>query len=240
MSLLTSSWLIVLGVVVLALIYVVFNYFRIKKMPEGTAEMIELSGIIRSGAQTFLKTEYKSICIVVAVVAVVFALFVHWSTGVTFLMGALMSSIVCVLGMQSATYANVRTSNKARESLSIGETVKVALCGGSISGLAVQGFGMLGFLAILLCFKGVDHMDGQHGLLNLVCNPSIMRISTYSLGCSIVAMFNRVAGGNYTKAADISSDILGKLRHDLPEDDSRIPNTIADFIGDNVNDLAGN
>ena len=240
MSLLTSSWLIVLGVVVLALIYVVFNYFRIKKMPEGTAEMIELSGIIRSGAQTFLKTEYKSICIVVAVVAVVFALFVHWSTGVTFLMGALMSSIVCVLGMQSATYANVRTSNKARESLSIGETVKVALCGGSISGLAVQGFGMLGFLAILLCFKGVDHMDGQHGLLNLVCNPSIMRISTYSLGCSIVAMFNRVAGGNYTKAADISSDILGKLRHDLPEDDSRIPNTIADFIGDNVNDIAGN
>ena len=142
--------------------------------------------------------------------------------------------------MQSATYANVRTSNKARESLSIGETVKVALCGGSISGLAVQGFGMLGFLAILLCFKGVDHMDGQHGLLNLVCNPSIMRISTYSLGCSIVAMFNRVAGGNYTKAADISSDILGKLRHDLPEDDSRIPNTIADFIGDNVNDIAGN
>ena len=240
MSLLTSSWLIVLGVVVLALIYVVFNYFRIKKMPEGTPEMIELSGIIRSGAQTFLKTEYKSICIVVAVVAVVFALFVHWSTGVTFLMGALMSSIVCVLGMQSATYANVRTSNKARESLSIGETVKVALCGGSISGLAVQGFGMLGFLAILLCFKGVDHMDGQHGLLNLVCNPSIMRISTYSLGCSIVAMFNRVAGGNYTKAADISSDILGKLRHDLPEDDSRIPNTIADFIGDNVNDIAGN
>ena len=240
MSLLTSSWLIVLGVVVLALIYVAFNYFRIKKMPEGTAEMIELSGIIRSGAQTFLKTEYKSIAIVVGAVAVVFALFVHWSTGVTFLMGALMSSIVCVLGMQSATYANVRTSNKARESLSIGETVKVALCGGSISGLAVQGFGMLGFLAILLCFKGVDHMDGQHGLLNLVCNPSIMRISTYSLGCSIVAMFNRVAGGNYTKAADISSDILGKLRHDLPEDDSRIPNTIADFIGDNVNDIAGN
>jgi len=240
MSLLTSSWLIVLGVVVLALIYVAFNYFRIKKMPEGTADMIELSGIIRSGAQTFLKTEYKSICIVVAVVAVIFGLFVHWSTGVTFLMGALMSSIVCVLGMQSATYANVRTSNKARESLSIGETVKVALCGGSISGLAVQGFGMLGFVAILLCFKGVDHMDGQHGLLNLVCNPSIMRISTYSLGCSIVAMFNRVAGGNYTKAADISSDILGKLRHDLPEDDSRIPNTIADFIGDNVNDIAGN
>ena len=242
MSLLTSSWLIVLGVVVLALIYVAFNYFRIKKMPEGTADMIELSGIIRSGAQTFLKTEFKSIGIVVAVVAVIFTLCVEKTSGITFLIGALMSSIVCVLGMQSATYANVRTSNKARESLSIGETVKVALCGGSISGLAVQAFGMLGFLAVLLCFGGVKHDAESSGLLikALTCNPYIMRISTYSLGCSIVAMFNRVAGGNYTKAADISSDILGKLRHDLPEDDSRIPNTIADFIGDNVNDIAGN
>ena len=242
MSLLTSSWLIVLGVVFLALIYVVFNYFRIKKMPEGTPEMIELSGIIRSGAQTFLKTEFKSIVIVVGAVAIIFTLFVEKTSGITFLMGALMSSIVCVLGMQSATYANVRTSNKARESLSIGETVKVALCGGSISGLAVQGFGMLGFLAVLLCFGGVQHDAESSGLVikTLTCNPYIMRISTYSLGCSIVAMFNRVAGGNYTKAADISSDILGKLRHDLPEDDSRIPNTIADFIGDNVNDIAGN
>jgi len=242
MSLLTSSWLIVLGVVFLALIYVAFNYFRIKKMPEGTPEMIELSGIIRSGAQTFLKTEFKSISIVVAVVAVIFTLCVEKTSGITFLMGALMSSIVCVLGMQSATYANVRTSNKAKESLSIGETVKVALCGGSISGLAVQAFGMLGFLAVLLCFGGVQHDAESSGLVikTLTCNPYVMRISTYSLGCSIVAMFNRVAGGNYTKAADISSDILGKLRHDLPEDDSRIPNTIADFIGDNVNDIAGN
>ena len=238
---LTTSWLIVLGVVVLALVYVAYNYFRIKKMPEGTPDMIELSGIIRSGAQTFLKTEYKSISIVVGVVAVIFTLFVEKTAGITFLMGALMSSIVCVLGMQSATYANVRTSNKARESLSIGETVKVALCGGSISGLAVQGFGMLGLLAVLLCFGGVKHDAESTGLIaGLTCNPYIMRISTYSLGCSIVAMFNRVAGGNYTKAADISSDILGKLRHDLPEDDSRIPNTIADFIGDNVNDIAGN
>ena len=237
-----TSWLIVLGVVVLALIYVGYNYFRIKKMPEGTPEMIELSGIIRSGAQTFLKTEYKSISIVVAVVAVIFTLFVEKTSGITFLIGALMSSIVCVLGMQSATYANVRTSNKAKESLSIGETVKVALCGGSISGLAVQGFGMLGFLGVLICFGGIKHDVQSQGLiqLGLICNPYIMRISTYSLGCSIVAMFNRVAGGNYTKAADISSDILGKLRHDLPEDDSRIPNTIADFIGDNVNDIAGN
>ncbi|MCH4153084.1 MAG: sodium-translocating pyrophosphatase [Saccharofermentans sp.] len=236
-----SSWLIVLGVIVLTLVYIAYNYFHIKNLPEGTPEMVEMSSIIRSGAQTFLKTEFRSIVIVVLAVALVFSLFVEKTCGLTFIMGAMMSSIVCILGMQSATYANVRTANKARESLSIGDTVKVALCGGSISGLAVQAFGMLGFLMVLMLFGGVKHDVTSSGfLLNLSCNPYVMRVSTYSLGCSIVAMFNRVAGGNYTKAADISSDILGKLRHDLPEDDSRIPNKIADFIGDNVNDIAGN
>ena len=156
-------------------------------------------------------------------------------------MGAAMSSIVCVLGMTSATYANVRTANKARESLSIGETVKVALCGGSISGLAVQAFGMFGLVSVLLMWGGIDpDAEGTGFIANLVCNPSVMRVSTYSLGCSVVAMFNRVAGGNYTKAADISADILAKIRHDMPEDDSRVPNVVADFIGDNVNDIAGN
>ena len=232
--------LIVLGVCLIAMAYVFANFFRIKKMPEGTPDMIELSGIIRSGSVTFLKTEFKGIITVVAILAVVFTLFIEKTSGITFVIGALMSSCVCILGMRSATYANFRTSNKARESLSIGETVKVALCGGSISGLAVQAFGMLGLVCILL-ISGIDHdATGSGFVLNLQCNPSVMRISTYSLGCTIVAMFNRDAGGNYTKAADISSDILGKLRHDLPEDDSRIPNTIADFIGDNVNDIAGN
>ena len=141
----------------------------------------------------------------------------------------------------SATYANVRTANRARETRSIGETVKVALCGGSISGLSVQAFGMLGLVLVLILWKGVDPDTMGTGLIaNLKCNSSIMRISTYSLGCSLVAMFNRVAGGNYTKAADISADILAKLRHDMPEDDSRVPNVVADFIGDNVNDIAGN
>ena len=157
-------------------------------------------------------------------------------------MGALMSSIVCVLGMRSATYADVRTANKARESMSIGETVKVALCGGSISGLSVQAFGLLGFVAVLLIFGNVNPDAQGGGLITTLkgINPTIMHVSTYSLGCSLVAMFNRVAGGNYTKAADISADILAKVRNDLPEDDSRVPNVIADFIGDNVNDIAGN
>ncbi|MCI6292134.1 MAG: sodium-translocating pyrophosphatase [Clostridiales bacterium] len=236
----TSSWIIVLCVVLLAITYVFYNFFRIRKMEEGTSEMVEMAGIIRSGASTFMKTEYKTIVIVVILVAALFSLFVEKTSGITFIMGSLMSSIVCVLGMRSATYANVRTANKARQSLSIGETVKVALCGGSISGLAVQAFGMLGLVAVLLIW-GVDKdATGTGFLANLTCNPSIMRISCYSLGCSLVAMFNRVAGGNYTKAADISSDILAKLRHDMPEDDSRVPNVVADFIGDNVNDIAGN
>ena len=235
-----TIWGIVLGVIILSLVYVFFNYRRIKAMNEGTEEMVEMAAIIRSGANTFMKTEYKTISIVVLIVALIFSLFVEKTSGLTLLLGALASSAACITGMKSATFANVRTSNKARESLSIGETVKVALAGGSVAGLSVQAFGLLGLVAILFIW-GIDHdASGSGFLLSLKCNASTMRITTYSLGCSLVAMFNRVAGGNYTKAADISSDILAKIRHDLPEDDSRVPNVIADFIGDNVNDIPGN
>ena len=235
----------VLAVIVLAICYVAFNFVRIKKMSEGTAELAEMAGIIRSGASAFMVTEYKTITIVVVALAVLFSLFVEKTSGVTFVLGALMSSAVCVLGMRSATYANVRTANKARESRSIGETVKVALCGGSISGLAVQAFGMLGLVVILMVYpvNGQTLGESGHGFIDVGLTgitPCLIRVTTYSLGCSVVAMFNRVAGGNYTKAADISSDILAKIRHDLPEDDSRVPNVVADFIGDNVNDIAGN
>ncbi len=243
MTFLSTTWFVCVLLVIAATIgYVAYNYLRIRKMPEGTAEMAEMAGIIRSGANTFMKTEYRTILIVVAVLAVVFSLFVEKSSGITFVFGALMSSCACVIGMRSATFANVRTANKARETLSIGETVKVALCGGSISGLCVQAFGLLGLVCVLLIFGQVRHDVQGGGLLATLqgVNPTIMRISTYSLGCSLVAMFNRVAGGNYTKAADISADILAKVRNDLPEDDSRVPNVIADFIGDNVNDIAGN
>lgn len=236
---------VVLAVIVLALCYITFNFFHVRAMKEGTEEMAEMAGIIRSGASAFMKTEYKTISIVVVLVALVFSLFVEWGSGLTFLLGAVMSSCVCILGMRSATYANVRTANKARESLSIGETVKVALSGGSISGLAVQAFGMLGLVVVLLISPVNTETIGLsgHGLIDVGLKgitPCLIRVTTYSLGCSVVAMFNRVAGGNYTKAADISSDILAKIRHDLPEDDSRVPNVVADFIGDNVNDIAGN
>ena len=234
-----TAFFIVLGVIVLAIAYVFFNYYRIRKMDEGTPEMVEMAATIRSGAVTFLETEFKTVAIVCILVAAIFSAFVEPGTGITFLLGSLMSSIVCILGMKSATYANVRTTNVARTTKSVGKTVQVALCGGSISGLAVQAFGMLGMVVIMLLLG--DRIEDKFVYwTGLESSPVLMRITTYSLGCSLVAMFNRVAGGNYTKAADISSDILAKIRHDMPEDDSRVPNVIADFIGDNVNDIAGN
>ena len=176
-----NVWHLVLCVVILALAYIFFQYARIRKLPEGTDEMQEMAGIIRDGASTFLKTEFRVIAIVVIVVAAVFSLFVEKTSGITFIMGACMSSVVCILGMRSATYANVRTSNRARETLSIGETVKVALGGGSVSGLAVQAFGMLGMVLVLIIWNGVDPTAVGTGFLaNLECNPTIMRITTYS------------------------------------------------------------
>ena len=150
-------YILVLGVVALCIAYVAYNYARIRKMPEGTREMADMAGIIRSGANTFMKTEYRTIVIVVILLAAVFSLFVEATSGLTFLFGALMSSCACIVGMRSATYANVRTANRARETKSIGETVKVALCGGSISGLCVQGLGLLGMVAILMIFGSVRH-----------------------------------------------------------------------------------
>ena len=250
-----KTWLfIILAICILAIAYVIYNYVSIKKLKEGNERMVKMSAIIREGAGVFLKKEFTTIGIVVISIAVLLSLFIEKFSGLTYVLGALMSSVVCVLGMKSATYANVRTANVAKESLSIGKTVKVALGGGSVSGISVQALGLLGLLLVVLVSgvgpqtiatlsgSGFQAYEGC-GIIAidaLLTNASIMRITSYSLGCSTVAMFNRVAGGNFTKAADISADILGKIRNDLPEDDSRVPNVIADFIGDNVNDIAGN
>lgn len=231
---------IVILITLLALGLAVFNFRCVRGMKEGAAEMSEMAGVIRDGANVFMRTEYKTIVITVATVAVIFLLLIEWSSAITFVLGATMSSAACIFGMKAASYANVRTANRARSG-SMHRTMKVALRGGSVSGLSVQAFGLLGLVLILLVTGGVKIGAVGSGLIvHLECNPSIMRLTTYSLGCSIVAMFNRVAGGNFTKAADISADIIGKNRHDLPEDDRRVPNTIADFIGDLVNDIAGN
>ena len=235
------SYIIAIAISLLALLLLAVNFRYTMKLSEGTKEMSELAATIRSGANMFLKTEFRMIAIVVAVVAVVFSLFIEKLSGITFIVGACMSSAACLLGMKGATWANVRTTNAARETKSISKTVKVALRGGSISGLAVQAFGLIGLVVILLVMSGMDTSSKSSGLIKLLeCNAFSLRLTTYSLGCSIVAMFNRVAGGNYTKAADISADIVGKVDFDLPEDDARNPSTIADFIGDTVNDIAGN
>ena len=225
----------------LAILYVISNYVKMLQRGEGTEEMREMATMIRGGASTFMDKQYLTVMVVVIILALTFSLFIEASCGVTFVFGALMSSAACILGMKAATYANVRVANRARETLSVGKTVKLALISGSIPGLSVPAFGILGLGAVIMIYGFVEPEATGSGIVSgLTCNPTVMRIATYSLGCSVVAMFNRVGGGNYTKAADISSDILAKQRHDLPEDDSRVPNVIADFIGDNVNDIAGN
>lgn len=234
-------YILVFLIVLVTLVYVTFNFFKLRRMEEGTEEMSDIAGIIRSGARTFMRAEYKIILPVIIIVAAIFSCFIEKTSGLTFIIGACMSSAACIIGMRSATYANVRTTNTARKTKSIGPTTQTALRGGSISGLSVPAFGLLGLIGILFVTGGVKLGETGGGFIaSFACNPSIMRLTTYSLGCSLVAMFNRIAGGNYTKAADISADIVAKIRHDMPEDDSRMPNTIADFIGDNVNDIAGN
>ncbi len=234
-------YLAVIIVSVCALAFVGYNFFRLKKMEEGNDEMKEIAEIIRRGARTFMREEYKRIVPAILIVAVLISLFIEKTCGLTFVLGATMSSLACIIGMRSATYANVRTANTAAKTKDIGRTTQTALRGGSISGLSVPAFGLFGLVLICIITGGVrNDATGTGFLANTVCNPSVMRFTTYSLGCSLVALFNRVAGGNYTKAADISADIVAKIRHDMPEDDSRMPNTIADFIGDNVNDIAGN
>lgn len=232
------------GVILLAGVIIIYNYIQICKIPADTPRSIlKLSSIIRSGANTFMRREYSVITPTLLFIAIVYTFCIEKLSGPAMLLGGCMSSATCILGMKSATYANARTAETARTRLNVGETVKVALCGGSISGLSVHAFGLLGLIIVIATnFQELLHPanNGSGFILNINCNPATTRLMAYSLGCSLVAIFNRVAGGNYTKAADISADIVAKNRHNLPEDDSRMPNTVADFIGDNVNDIAGN
>lgn len=230
-----------LAIVFLAIIFVFVCFTMLKKRDEGTEDMKDIAKIIRDGAFVFMEKEYKAISITVLVVAVLLTVFIEKTAGLTFIAGALASSCVCVFGMVTGTFGNVRTTNAARQSLSIGKTVQVAILGGASIGVPVQAISLLGLILIPLVTGGIRIDAVGSGLWPiLTVNPTVMRLSTYALGCSLVAMFNRVGGGNYTKAADISADIVAKVRNDLPEDDSRMPNTIADFIGDLVNDIAGN
>ena len=230
---------------ILALGYAAFNFIGIKKLDEGTDRMSEIASAIRVGANAFITYEYKIIAIVVAIITVVFAIIFSiqygnfsWEPSVCFVIGVVMSAAAGWVGMKIATYANVRVSNTARLTKDIGSTLKIALKGGSVMGLCVGGFALLGLFIVYIIF-GIG--------LNLISEEALIAgqhvftqcLSCYALGCSIVAMFNRIGGGIYTKAADMGADLVGKTEAHIPEDDPRNPATIADNVGDNVGDVAG-
>ncbi len=252
----------VLGLVIIAalagLSYAAINFFAVKKLDEGTDRMKTIAGEIRLGANTFINYEYRVVAIVALIIIVILALLISWSSAVAFLIGAVMSASAGFIGMKIATYANVRVTNKARTTKSLPETLKVAFKGGSVMGLCVSGCALLGIFLVFLIFgvgfKQIDAACGEGEALAsslksivslLVKNfPALgdkfsMTISSYALGCSIVALFNRMGGGIYTKAADMGADLVGKTEAHLPEDDPRNPATIADNVGDNVGDVAG-
>lgn len=228
----------------LALAYAAFNFFAVKKLPEGNERMQEIASAIRVGANAFLDYEYRVLYLVIVLVAVVLAVVTMWQAAAALLIGALMSGCAGLVGMKIATYANVRVSNRARETHNIGATVKVAFRGGSVMGLCVGGFALLGLFVTYVVFGlwmgQLRVTDASYvNFLGLSFIPFPMTLSGYALGCSIVAMFNRVGGGIYTKAADMGADLVGKTEAHIPEDDPRNPATIADNVGDNVGDVAG-
>ena len=235
---------LVIFAAMLALAFAAFNFFGVKKMPEGTQRMSEIASAIRVGANAFINYEYRVLLIVVLIVAVILAIVTTWHAAVALIIGALMSASAGFVGMKIATYANVRVSNRARETKDIGKTVKVAFRGGSVMGLCVGGFAMLGLFLVYMIFGvGMKQLDvteaAVENLIGLKFIPFTMTLSGYALGCSMVAMFNRVGGGIYTKAADMGADLVGKTEAHIPEDDPRNPATIADNVGDNVGDVAG-
>lgn len=239
--------IIVMFAVALALAYAAINFVLVKRLKEGNARMQEIAAAIREGANAFLLYEYRIVAIIAAAVAALLALFIAWEAGVAFLLGALMSSAAGYVGMKIATYSNVRVTHTADETRDVGRTLQVAFRGGSVMGLCVAGFALLGALIVYLCFGWAGGMLALEGgevvahvnpITRQSYNLSIV-LSGYALGCSVIAMFNRVGGGIYTKAADMGADLVGKTEAHIPEDDPRNPAVIADNVGDNVGDVAG-
>ena len=238
--------LIIVGAAgILACAYAFFNYFSVKKLEEGTEKMSDIAGSIRSGADTFIRYELKIVAIIGLVIAAVLGLVISWQTMLAFILGGTMSAAAGWVGLKIATYANVRVANRARTEKNLGKTLKVALKGGSVMGLCVAGFALIGALIVYLVFgmalgqidNVLSHVEEQNWLG--LSAGFTMTLSGYALGCSVIALFNRVGGGIYTKAADMGADLVGKTEAHIPEDDPRNPAVIADNVGDNVGDVAG-
>ena len=195
----------------------------IKKADEGTDRMKEIAGYIREGAMAFLRREYKTMAIVIVVLFVLIGACIDWVTACLYVFGALLSVLAGFFGMKVATLGNVRTANAAMES-GMNKALKIAFRSGAVMGLCVSGLGLLG-LGIVMC------------VLDLA--TVVQCVTGFGLGASSMALFGRVGGGIYTKAADVGADLVGKVEAGIPEDDPRNPAVIADNVGDNVGDVAG-
>jgi K(+)-stimulated pyrophosphate-energized sodium pump len=222
---------------VMGLLYVVWKSAWVAKQDAGTDKMKKIAGHIAEGAMAFLKAEYKVLAIFVVCVAVLLAVTANSETssplvGVSFVLGAFCSALAGFIGMRVATKANVRTTNAARTSL--GKALEVAFVGGSVMGMGVVGIGVLGLSVLFIIYAKIYGVDTQAGL-----NQVITIITGFSFGASSIALFARVGGGIYTKAADVGADLVGKVEAGIPEDHPLNPATIADNVGDNVGDVAG-
>ena len=222
---------------VLALLYTIFKTSWVSKQEIGTEKMERISKHIASGAMAFLKAEYKVLSIFVAVVAVLLAFSADpttssWMVAISFIVGAICSGLAGFIGMKVATKANVRTTHAARTSL--GKGLEVAFAGGSVMGLGVVGLGVLGLSLLFIIFGMHFGLEGA-GAVNKV----LAVVTGFSFGASSIALFARVGGGIYTKAADVGADLVGKVEAGIPEDHPLNPATIADNVGDNVGDVAG-
>ncbi|SFN38119.1 K(+)-stimulated pyrophosphate-energized sodium pump [Chryseobacterium oleae] len=226
---------------VVALLYTFLQSNWVSKQNAGNEKMKIISGHIADGAMAFLKAEYKILTYFVVVVAILLAVMgstnsnSHWSIGLAFAVGAVFSALAGFIGMKIATKANVRTAEAARTSLS--KALKVSFTGGSVMGMGVAGLAVLGLGALFLIIKQIFAPDSTVDSHEM--EKTIEILTGFSLGAESIALFARVGGGIYTKAADVGADLVGKVEAGIPEDDPRNPATIADNVGDNVGDVAG-
>lgn len=226
---------------IIALVYTFLQSSWVSKQNAGNDRMKEISGHIADGAMAFLKAEYKIMAYFVVIVAVLLALMgasnsnSHWTIGIAFVIGAVLSALAGFIGMRIATKANVRTAEAAKTSLS--KALKVSFTGGSVMGMGVAGLAVLGLGALYLIIKQIFAPDA--GVDSHEMERTIEILTGFSLGAESIALFARVGGGIYTKAADVGADLVGKVEAGIPEDDPRNPATIADNVGDNVGDVAG-
>ncbi|MDR0853020.1 MAG: sodium-translocating pyrophosphatase [Clostridiales Family XIII bacterium] len=209
-------------VAVIALAVALFLGSWVKKQPEGSARMVEISGFIRGGAMAFLKREYRYMAVVIVVITLLLGFAIDWATAGLYVFGAIFSILAGFFGMKVATWGNVRTANAANEH-GLPAALKIAFRSGAVMGICVSGLGLLG-LGVIFVAGGIDSYEVVTG---------------FSLGASSMALFGRVGGGIYTKAADVGADLVGKVEAGIPEDDPRNPAVIADNVGDNVGDVAG-